>query len=152
VAGIDVADLGCGSGYALNVLGRAFPSSRFRGYDLSEEATAAARAHPADWGLDNVTFEVRDITDLDLTDAFDLITTFDAIHDQADPARVLRAIANALRPEGVHLCVDIAASSHLEDNVEHPRPFSARPGVRSVTWRCRERREDRGGRRPRGTR
>jgi SAM-dependent methyltransferase len=118
--GIDVADIGCGSGYALNVLARAFPNSRLRGFDFSDEAIASARAQADDWGLANVAFEVRDVTDLGLTDAFDFVTTFDAVHDQAAPARVLRGIADALRPDGVYLCVDIAASSHLEDNLEHP--------------------------------
>ena len=42
-AGIDVADIGCGAGYAMNVLARAFPNSRFTGFDFSEEAIAAAR-------------------------------------------------------------------------------------------------------------
>lgn len=118
--GIDVADIGCGSGYAINVLGRAFPNSRFTGFDFSEEAIAAGRAQAADWGLDNVTFEVRDVTDLQITDGFDFVTTFDAVHDQADPAAVLGGIAAALRPDGVYLCVDIGASSHLEENLEHP--------------------------------
>ena len=63
---------------------------------------------------------MRDVTDLRLTAAFDFITTFDAVHDQAAPDRVLAGIADALRPDGVYLCVDIAASSHLEDNLEHP--------------------------------
>jgi len=118
--GLDVADIGCGSGYASNVLARAFPNSRFHGFDFSDEAIAIASAQARDWALGNVTFEVRDVTDLGITAAFDLITTFDAIHDQAAPARVLRAIADALRPEGLYLCVDIAASSNLEDNLEHP--------------------------------
>lgn len=118
--GIDVADIGCGSGYAINVLGRAFPNSRFTGVDFSEEAITAGRAQAAEWGLGNVTFEVRDATDLQITEGFDLVTTFDAVHDQADPAAVLRGIAASLRPDGVYLCVDVAASSHLEDNLEHP--------------------------------
>ena len=118
--GIDVADVGCGSGYAVNVLGRAFPTSRFVGYDLSEEGIAAGRQQAAEWGLDNVTFEVRDVSELGVTDAFDFITTFDAVHDQVAPDRVLRNIAQALRADGVYLCVDIAASSHLEENLEHP--------------------------------
>jgi len=118
--GIDVADVGCGSGYAINVLGRAFPSSRFTGYDFSDEGITAGRDQAAEWGLHNVTFEVRDATDLQTTDGFDLVTTFDAIHDQADPAAVLRGIAASLRSGGVYLCVDVAASSHLEDNLDHP--------------------------------
>ena len=118
--GIDAADIGCGSGYALNVLGRAFPASRFTGLDFSEEAIAAARAQADDWGLANVTFEVQDATELEASAAFDLVTTFDAVHDQADPARVLHGIADALRPDGIYLCVDVGASSHLEDNLDHP--------------------------------
>ncbi len=118
--GIDVADVGCGSGYVINVLGRAFPNSRFTGYDFSDEAIAAGRDQAASWGLGNVTFEVRDVADLGVTGAFDLVTTFDAVHDQADPAAVLSGIAASLRPGGVYLCVDVAASSHLEENLEHP--------------------------------
>jgi 2-polyprenyl-3-methyl-5-hydroxy-6-metoxy-1,4-benzoquinol methylase len=118
--GIDVADVGCGSGYALNVLARAFPTSRFTGFDFSEEAIGAATAEAAAWGLTNVAFHVQDVTDLGRTEAFDLITTFDAIHDQADPAAVLAGIAAALRADGTYLCIDIAASSHLHENLEHP--------------------------------
>jgi SAM-dependent methyltransferase len=51
---------------------------------------------------------------------FDLITAFDAIHDQAEPRKVLRGIADALRPDGTFLMQDIAASSHLHKNMEHP--------------------------------
>jgi SAM-dependent methyltransferase len=119
-AGIDVADIGCGSGYAICVLARAFPDSRFTGFDFSEEAIAAARAQARAWGLTNAAFEVRDVTDLGVNAGFDLITTFDAVHDQAAPAAVLQGIADALRPDGVYLCVDIGASSHLEENLDHP--------------------------------
>jgi SAM-dependent methyltransferase len=119
-AGIDVADVGCGEGYVSNFLARAFPNSRFTGFDFSAEGIAAARARTAAWGLTNTTFEVRDATDLGLTDAFDLVTTFDAVHDQRSPERVLHSIAKAIRPDGTYLCVDVAASSHLEENVEHP--------------------------------
>jgi len=118
--GIDVADVGCGAGYAMNVLGRAFPNSRFTGFDFSEEAITAARAQVQEWGLTNVTFEVRDVSDLGVDERFDLVTAFDAIHDQAAPAAVLQGLSNALKPDGVFLCVDVAASSHLEENVEHP--------------------------------
>lgn len=75
-------------------------------------------------GLTNVRFEVRDVTALDLHDRFDLITAFDAIHDQAHPAQVLAGIFGALRPDGVFLMVDIAASSNLHENIDLPMaPF-----------------------------
>jgi SAM-dependent methyltransferase len=62
-------------------------------------------------GLTNVRFEKRDAARLGETARFDFMTTFDAVHDQARPDRVLAGIAQALRPGGVYLCVDIAASS-----------------------------------------
>ena len=67
-------------------------------------------------GLSNAAFEARDVADFDSTDAYDVITAFDAIHDQAQPAVVLRNIHRALRPGGTFLMVDIKASSRLEDN------------------------------------
>ncbi|MDP1821071.1 MAG: class I SAM-dependent methyltransferase [Acidimicrobiales bacterium] len=119
-AGIDVLDVGCGSGHAINVLAAAFPASRFVGYDFSEESIAIGRREAAALGLANTTFEVVDVAQLAEENQFDLITAFDAIHDQAAPRTVLTNIARALRPDGVFLMVDIAASSNLEDNIEHP--------------------------------
>jgi SAM-dependent methyltransferase len=70
--------------------------------------------------LTNVRFEKRDAARLGETARFDLITTFDAVHDQARPDLVLAGIARALRPGGVYLCVDISASSKLPENLDHP--------------------------------
>ena len=118
--GIDVADAGCGSGHAINLMAKAFPSSRFVGYDLSEEGIASARRQAEKLGLRNARFEVMDLATLDGPDKYDLITAFDVIHDQARPEKVLRAIADALAPRGTFLMVDFAASSTLEDNLDHP--------------------------------
>ena len=119
-AGIDVADVGCGAGHPGNVMAKAFPNSRFVGFDFSEESIATARQEAQDLGLSNSRFEVRDVTTLDLSDAFDLITVFDAIHDQAQPKLVLKAIHRALRPGGTYLMADIAGSSNLEENLDRP--------------------------------
>jgi ubiquinone/menaquinone biosynthesis C-methylase UbiE len=119
-SGIDVADIGCGQGRAVNVMARAFPSSRFVGLDFSEEGIAAARREAHEWRLSNARFEVQDVGNLDSDVQFDFITAFDAIHDQANPRRVLANINRALQPDGVFLMVDIAASSNLEENLEHP--------------------------------
>jgi 2-polyprenyl-3-methyl-5-hydroxy-6-metoxy-1,4-benzoquinol methylase len=118
-AGIDVLDVGCGSGRALNLMARKFPNSRFLGYDFLEEGIGRARAEAQEHGTTNVRFEVKDVASLDETAAYDLITTFDAVHDQAKPAKVLRGIADALRPDGVYLMQDIAGSSHLHNNLDH---------------------------------
>ena len=118
--GIDVADVGCGRGHAANVMARAFPRSRFVGYDLSAEAVEAGRAEAEAWGLTNVRFEACDLATLDVFGRYDLVFAFDAIHDQVEPRRVLGNIAHALRPGGEFLMVDIKASSHLHENHEHP--------------------------------
>ena len=118
--GIDVADVGCGSGHAINLMAKAYPASRFVGYDFSAEGVAAATAEAASLGLANARFEERDVATLDGATTYDLVTTFDAIHDQARPDIVLRAIHDMLRPGGTYLCVDIRASSDVADNVDHP--------------------------------
>lgn len=118
--GIDAADVGCGSGHAANVMAGAFPRSRFTGFDLSDTGIAAARAEADHMGLANVRFEQRDAARLGETARFDLITTFDAVHDQARPDLMLAGIADALRPGGVYLCVDVRASSTLSENLNHP--------------------------------
>ena len=75
-------------------------------------------------GLSNVRFEVKDVTALDEVSQYDLITAFDAIHDQAKPATVLASIFHALRPDGTYLMQDIAGSSHVHNNLDHPiAPF-----------------------------
>ena len=117
-AGIDVADIGCGAGRALVQLARAFPASRFTGVDFGAEAIALARQEGA--GLSNLRFEQVDAARWDAPDAFDLVLTFDAVHDQGQPAAVLAAIARALKPGGVYLMQDIDASSDAAKNMDHP--------------------------------
>jgi len=119
-SGIEVLDVGCGSGRALNLMARMFPNSRFVGYDFSEEAIARARTEAKEHGTTNAGFEVKDAAVLDEKARYDLITAFDAIHDQADPAAVLKGIAAALKEDGVYLMQDIAGSSHLHNNLDHP--------------------------------
>ncbi len=123
-AGIDVLDVGCGAGRALAMMAESYPASRFVGYDFSEHGVAMAQANADEMGLTNLSFEVRDVTNLGDEKRFDLITTFDAIHDQAEPARVLSEIRKALRDDGVYLMQDIAGSCHMHNNVNHPMgPF-----------------------------
>ncbi len=119
-SGIEVLDIGCGSGYALNTLALAFPQSQFTGYDISEEAIRTAIKTAEQFGLNNIRFQVKDAATLTEQDCYDLITTFDAIHDQAKPDIVLKNIAHALRPQGVYLMQDIRASSQVDRNLEHP--------------------------------
>ena len=117
--GIDVLDVGCGSGHAVNLMAKAFPQSRFTGYDFSEEGVAVGRAEAQEWGVANAQFAVKDVAELDKVSHYDFITAFDSIHDQAHPRAVLKGIAKALRPDGTFLMVDVNSSSHLEENHDH---------------------------------
>ncbi|MFI6949608.1 methyltransferase domain-containing protein [Streptomyces sp. NPDC050422] len=117
-SGIEVLDIGTGHGHAVNVLARAFPASRFQGLDMSEEGIAAARAEAAALGLANTAFDIGDCAEV--SGSYDLITAFDVIHDLARPARALACVAAALAEDGVFLMGDIAASSRLEENIDHP--------------------------------
>ncbi len=119
-SGIDVADVACGAGHAINLMAKAFPKSRFVGYDFSEEGIGIGRTEAKEWGLTNVAFEMKDVALLDGSAKFDLITVFDAIHDQAQPRKVLKGIAGSLKPGGVLLCADIAADSSHAGNMGHP--------------------------------
>ncbi|HYF50423.1 MAG TPA: class I SAM-dependent methyltransferase [Planctomycetota bacterium] len=124
VRGIDVVDIGCGAGKAMLFLAERFPRSRFRGFDFSAEAIGMATKMASERRLKNVHFEQRDVTNMPERQEFDLITAFDAIHDQAHPAMVLRNIQQALRNDGTFLMQDIRASSHLEKNIGQPlAPF-----------------------------
>lgn len=118
--GADVADFGCGSGHAVNVMARAFSNSRFTGIDFSPEGIKRATREAAQQGLTNTTFESQDLTTFERTSAYDLVTAFDAIHDQAHPARVLENIYRSLRPGGTFLMADAKASSLLEENIGVP--------------------------------
>ena len=122
--GIDVLDVGCGHGRAINLMAQAYPASRFLGVDVAAPSIDGARAEAASRGLRNARFEVRDAAALGERESFDFITTFDAIHDQVDPAAVLRGIYAALRPGGTYLCVDIGGSGDLVTDMDHPlAPF-----------------------------
>ncbi len=119
-AGIEVMDAGCGQGQALIELAKRFPKSRFLGYDLSEEAIGHAAEVARRAGLENITFEARDLTGYAEHERFDFVTTFDAVHDQKDPAGLIRGLHGALKPGGIYLMQDIGGSARLENNLDFP--------------------------------
>lgn len=122
--GMKVLDVGCGSGRAINLMAKTFPKSQFYGYDFSKEAINNANVEKENLRITNATFEKQDVTNFDYKDQFDLITAFDAIHDQAYPEKVLENIKNSLKSGGIFLMQDIAGSSKLEKNLDHPlAPF-----------------------------
>jgi ubiquinone/menaquinone biosynthesis C-methylase UbiE len=121
--GIRVLDAGCGRGRILIRLAARYPRSRFLGLDLSSDAITNAREEAARAGLENVEFVAADLTDFNRTaetEAFDFITTFDAVHDQARPLNVLEGIHRALKADGVYLMQDISGTSHVDKDIDHP--------------------------------
>lgn len=121
--GIRVLDIGCGRGNALLHLASRYPGSEFVGYELSDQALSHAHSQAMKRGLSNVRFEQRNLTGFAEhaePEHFDLVMAFDAIHDQITPQSVLHGIHRTLKPGGAFLMQDIRASSHLENNLDHP--------------------------------
>ncbi|MGV2831814.1 class I SAM-dependent methyltransferase [Myxosarcina sp. GI1(2024)] len=122
--GIEVLDVGCGRGKALNHLASLFPRSRFTGYDFCADVIDKAVEEAESRQLSNVRFLVKDAVQIDEVERYDLITTFDAIHDQAHPDCVLKNIYRALRPNGIYLMQEIQAATEVSGNFAHPvAPF-----------------------------
>ena len=118
-SGINVLDVGCGSGRAVNLMAKSYPNSQFVGYDFSSEAIENASNEAKSLGLTNASFEIQDVSKFSKDKFFDVITAFDSIHDQAEPEKVLKNIRRSLNSTGIFLMQDIRASSKLENNMDH---------------------------------
>jgi 2-polyprenyl-3-methyl-5-hydroxy-6-metoxy-1,4-benzoquinol methylase len=115
--GAIVCDVGCGRGRALSKLAAAFPRSRFVGYDVYEPAIQAARARVQDAGVaDRVRLEVRDAAQ-GFGERFDVVTTFDVLHDSVDPRGILSAIRSALSSDGRYICLEINCADRPQENL-----------------------------------
>jgi SAM-dependent methyltransferase len=114
--GARLADVGCGRGRALIKLAQAFPESRFVGYEIYGPNVDAAMKNVRAAGLaDRVTIRHADASE-GLTGRYDVITTFDVVHDAVNPRGMLRAIRDALQPDGPYLCLEINCSDKPEEN------------------------------------
>jgi SAM-dependent methyltransferase len=116
-AGIRVADVGCGTGTAALTLARAYPNSQIFGYDVDASSVERARAAGQQDGAENLSFHVVDGQAIPADPGFDLITTFDVIHDVTDPLAVLGQIRSALREGGCYLMVEPVAGDSLAENL-----------------------------------
>ena len=116
-AGGSVADVGCGLGASSVLLASEFPLSRFSGSDYHAESIALATKRAADAGVaDRVTFETATATSFSGT-GYDLVTTFDCLHDMGDPAAAARYIRSALAADGSWLIVEPMAADTIEGNL-----------------------------------
>jgi 2-polyprenyl-3-methyl-5-hydroxy-6-metoxy-1,4-benzoquinol methylase len=112
-----VADVGCGHGKAPIKLAQTYPQSRYVGYDNFAPSIEQAKANAEAAGVtDRVRFEHRDVSK-GLPEQYDVITTFDVVHDAVNPRGLLRAIRNGLKPGGRYVCLEINSSDRLEENI-----------------------------------
>jgi SAM-dependent methyltransferase len=114
--GVSVADIGCGRGRGIIKLAQAFPRSHFVGYDVFQPSIDRANANARAAGVaDRVRFQHLDASH-GLPEQYDLITTFDVIHDAADPHGMLQSIRKGLRPDGRYLCLEMNGAETVEGN------------------------------------
>lgn len=113
--GIDFADVGCGHGLTTRILARAYPNSRFVGFDNHPTSIATAARKAAQEGLDNVRFEVADATTF--PGRYDVVACFECFHDMGDPGGVARRARESLKRRGQFVVVDPNAGDRPEDNL-----------------------------------
>jgi len=118
--GAKVADVGCGSGIALIEMAKAFPDSEFHGYEISPKAIERANEKKQEAGVSGITFYNVADDQLPPDESFDLITTFDCLHDMTHPESAASAIRAAIKPDGVWFIVDINSAPTFEENLPNP--------------------------------
>ena len=116
-AGATVADIGCGHGSSTVLMAKAFPASRLRGSDYHRESIDTARERAATAGVgDRIEFEVAPAQAFTGT-GYDLVTTFDALHDMGDPIGAARHVYESLADDGTWMIVEPAAGDAIEQNL-----------------------------------
>jgi SAM-dependent methyltransferase len=116
-AGASVADVGCGHGASTILMAEAFPASRFTGFDYHEGSIEQARERAQAAGLaDRVRFDTAPAAAYPGT-GYDLVTTFDCLHDMGDPVGAARHVHDSLAPDGTWLIVEPFAGDRVEDNL-----------------------------------
>lgn len=114
--GIEVADVGCGHGISTILMAQAYPQSRFVGYDYHEPSIRVARTRAKAAGVeDRVRFEVGKAEEFPGT--YDFVTSFDCLHDMADPLGAARHTRQTLRPGGTWMIVEPNAGDDVADNL-----------------------------------
>jgi SAM-dependent methyltransferase len=112
-----VADVGCGHGSSTILMAKAFPASRFVGFDYHARSIEWAREAAKREGVgDRVEFEIASAKDYPGT-GYDLVAFFDSLHDMGDPVGIARHVRQSLAPEGTWLLIEPFAHDRLEDNL-----------------------------------
>ncbi len=125
--GIAVADVGCGHGASTIIMARAFPNSRFTGFDFHTPSVECARQKASAAKLTNITFESADAVSFPPTPGgYGLVTCFDCLHDMGDPVGCGARVKQSLASGGTWMVVEPAAGDTVESNLNPvSRVFSA---------------------------
>jgi ubiquinone/menaquinone biosynthesis C-methylase UbiE len=116
-AGARVADVGCGKGASTVLMAKAFPNSRFYGFDYHDKSIEGARATAEREGIaDRVTFEVSKAKDYPGQD-YDFVAVFDCLHDMGDPVGAASHVRRSLAADGTWMIVEPFANDQLKDNL-----------------------------------
>ncbi|HEY7633419.1 MAG TPA: class I SAM-dependent methyltransferase [Thermoleophilaceae bacterium] len=114
--GASWADVGCGAGRAVIRLAQEFPASTFVGFDAFPAQVERARRMAQESGVaERVSFEVADAA-RGLPGSFDVISTFDVVHDAVDPAGLVAGIRRSLTDDGSYLLLDINCANDPAEN------------------------------------
>jgi SAM-dependent methyltransferase len=115
--GIAVADVGCGHGHSTILMAKAFPKSRFYGFDVHAPSIDEARRNALEAGVaSRVTFEVARATNYPERN-YGLVCFFDCLHDMGDPVAAAKYAEQVLAPDGTVMLVEPFANDHVEDNL-----------------------------------
>jgi Methyltransferase domain len=118
-AGGRAVDVGCGAGVVPVALARAFPAATVAGIDLDRRSIDLARAAARAAGVE-VQLDALGVEALTTEPGWDLVSTFDVVHDLPDPLAALRHIRHALAPGGTYLMVEPKVADRLQDNLGNP--------------------------------
>ena len=116
-AGAGVADVGCGKGASTLLMAKAFPKSRFFGFDYHAKSIEGARESARRDGVgDRVTFDVAKAKEFPGKD-YDLVAVFDCLHDMGDPIGAAAHVRQSLAKDGTWMIVEPFANDQLKDNL-----------------------------------
>lgn len=116
-AGANVADVGCGHGASTILMAKAYPASRFTGFDYHGPSIEKAKLAAQDAGVaDRVSFKQSSAAEYPGRD-YDMIAMFDCLHDMGDPVGAGQHVRETLAQNGTWLIVEPFAHDHLKDNL-----------------------------------
>ena len=114
--GANVADIGCGAGQSTVTMGKSYPKAQVLGIDYHGPSIERARRLAASQGVKNVEFLQAAAHEIPNGKKYDLVCSFDCIHDMVDPKATLKAIRNAMADDGVYIWSEPNANANAHEN------------------------------------